>query len=296
MISIIIPVYNDPKGLRDTLESLVDQEYEDYEILPVDNNSNDNTAEVIEEFENKYPDLVKGYEENEVQGSYAARNKGVRKAKGDIICFLDADMWVDDDYLSKVSEYFNKTQVKYSGCNVKIISKKETIWARYNEATGFNIEESIENNFAQTCCLICKSEIFEKVGLFDDQLISGGDVEFGKRVNRSGFEQDFAESIMVYHPARFKLKDLISKNIRVGKGHCQLQERHPEIFKKPWYLSPEIFLPTKPWKFVKRIKMNEKHFKIGLAELISFFFISYFLKLLRTYGRVRADISNSNLL
>lgn len=72
-ISVIIPVYNDAEGLRDTLESLVDQEFDgDYEILPVDNNSADNTGEVIEEFERNYPKLVRGLEENEIQSSYAA--------------------------------------------------------------------------------------------------------------------------------------------------------------------------------------------------------------------------------
>lgn len=97
-ISIIIPVYNDPVGLTNTINSLVKQDFKGkYEILIVDNGSDDNTPEIIQKFEKKYSNLVEGFKENEIQSSYAARNKGIKKSRGEILVFIDADMWADRD-------------------------------------------------------------------------------------------------------------------------------------------------------------------------------------------------------
>lgn len=233
MISVIIPVYNDPEGLTDTLESLVVQEVnQEYEIIVVDNNSDDKTSKVIGEFEKRHPDLVEGFEENKVQSSYAARNKGIENAEGDIICFLDADMWVDEDYLCKINSYFEENpQVGYAGCQVEIVDDSGTIPAKFDKFTGFPVEEYLDkNNFVPTCCLSVRGEIFEKVGKFDQNLISGGDKEFGGRVANSNIKMEFLHDVVVYHPARESLKSIGKKYFRIGRGTYQLESRYEDRF------------------------------------------------------------------
>lgn len=232
MISVIIPVYNDPEGLKDTLDSLVDQELDrEYELLPVDNNSTDQTAEVIKDFEQRYPDLVNGLEENNVQSSYAARNKGIENAEGDIICFLDADMWVDTDYLSKISSYFEENpEVDYVGCQVEIVKQSDSLASKFDEVTGFQVKSYLDElGFVPTCCLSVRKEVFDEIGKFNQKLVSGGDKEFGRRVNSSNLGTEYLDSVRVYHPARTSVRDIASKYFRIGRGDRQLQANYNQI-------------------------------------------------------------------
>lgn len=95
-ISVIIPVYNHSELLEKTLNALSNQSYpkSDYEIIVVDNASSENMNEVMSKFKN-----VKFVSENNIQGSYAARNKGVSVATGNIYAFTDADCVPHEDWL-----------------------------------------------------------------------------------------------------------------------------------------------------------------------------------------------------
>lgn len=88
MISIIVPVYNAEKFIRETIQSVLDQTYTDFELLLVDDCSRDKSAEVIESFEDERVILLR-QEQN--AGAYAARNRGLKEAKGRYIAFLDSD-------------------------------------------------------------------------------------------------------------------------------------------------------------------------------------------------------------
>ena len=110
-VSVVIPVYNDPSGLQDTLESLVAQNFpkDQYEIIVVDNGSTDKTLDVAKMHADKYPQLVKYVIEDNIQSSYAARNKGIIVAKGELISFIDADMTVREEWLIKIQSIFKRT-------------------------------------------------------------------------------------------------------------------------------------------------------------------------------------------
>jgi len=291
-VSVIVPVYNDPEDIQDTLESLVNQDFGgNYEILPVDNNSTDKTGEVIQEFEEEYPELVRGLEENEIQSSYAARNKGINEAEGDILCFLDADMWVEEKYLSKVVSYFEDSpQVDYIGCDVELVSNKDSLASRYNFLSGFPVEDYIEeSNFAPTCCLAVRKSVFDTAGLFDDRLVSGGDMEFGERVKQTGLKQEYADGITLYHPTRGSLRSLLKKSFRVGKGHGQIDVYRPEESSKRSYFHPANFLPMNPFSFKNYFSQNSEH-SLRKREIPVFFLIYYILKLVKSYSRLKYNL------
>ncbi len=94
-VSVIVPVYNTARYLAACIEGLLDQDFDPsaYEILAVDNNSTDESASIIE----RYPRVRLLHEPK--QGSYAARNRGVREAKGEIIAFTDSDCVPERDWL-----------------------------------------------------------------------------------------------------------------------------------------------------------------------------------------------------
>lgn len=231
--SVVIPAYNAEHEVARTLGSITGLEQSLGETLAVDNGSTDNTPDVIRNYANEY-DNVRFAEETNIQGSYAARNKGILHSGGDVLIFLDADETVDEDWLNAALEAMNRQNADYLGCNVELTLSEDTLVGRYNAHTGFPVKQYLEEqNYAPTCALLVRREVFEEVGLFDSRLISGGDREFGDRVHEAGYKQGYAEDATVYHPARTTFESLAMKNFRVGRGFCQKQRYYPERYGKP---------------------------------------------------------------
>ncbi len=250
-LSIVVPVYNDPTGVRRTLSSLVEQTFpaDRYEILVVDNDSTDQTPSVVGSFCRDHPDLVTRLEETEIQSSYAARNLGIDHASGEYIAFVDADTHVDPDYAASVVRRMDRDELSYMGCNVEVYVPEETTMARYSQRSDFQVRHYLETaHFVPTCCLVTDAEVFETVGRFDSRVVSGGDTVFGQRVREAGFSQAFAPDITVHHPARATFREYLSRNLRLGRGTAQLRTLHPQ---RTWHL-PAIwkkFAPPRPANF-----------------------------------------------
>lgn len=257
-ISIVIPVYNDPKGIATTLDSLVEQDYPSklYEILVVDNDSTDDTLDVVLDYKEDHTNIIRSLRETEIQSSYAARNKGIENAENGVIVFIDSDMWVDDNWLDKVSKVFKEDEPRYVGFDVKIVKKDRSFSALYDEVTGFPVKDYLEeDHFCPTCCLAVSKEIIKEVGRFDEDLISSGDREFGHRVYENGYDQSFIEDITVYHPARSSFRSHIKKWIRLGRGVYQLNDNYPERYseEKRNVLNPIYYTPPSP-EIIEKIK------------------------------------------
>jgi glucosyl-dolichyl phosphate glucuronosyltransferase len=117
MISVIIPTINRANSLIFTLQSLISQNFDrsDYEILIVDNGSTDNTKSICENFisQNRSHQICYIYEPS--PGVHAARHKGVLKAKGDLLAFVDDDIETDINWLGAIANSFSDTTVKLVG-------------------------------------------------------------------------------------------------------------------------------------------------------------------------------------
>ncbi|MFD1599221.1 glycosyltransferase [Halobellus rarus] len=232
MVSIIVPVYNDPAGIQFTIESLSAQSIDrQFRVFVVDNDSTDRTPEVVRSYND---DRITLLHEDEIQGSYAARNKGIENTDSDVVAFLDADETVDKDWLEKAVAAMNDQNVDYLGCNVELTLPEDTFVGRYDGRTGFPVKQYLEEqHYAPTCALLVRRDVFEDVGPFDSRLVSGGDIEFGQRVHEAGYEQGYAEDAVVTHPARTSFEALAKKNFRVGRGFCQKQRYYPERYGTP---------------------------------------------------------------
>ena len=97
LISIVVPIYNVEKYLRQCLDSILDQTYEHFECLLVNDGSPDNSAEICREYVDK--DARFRYFEKENGGVSSARNLGIKCSRGAYITFIDSDDWVNSDYL-----------------------------------------------------------------------------------------------------------------------------------------------------------------------------------------------------
>jgi len=144
-------------------------------------------------------------------------------------------MTVPESWLDDALAAFRDTDADYMGCGVDLtLPDDPTLAARYDHHTGFPVEGYLEHQgFAPTCCLFVRREVFADVGLFDHRLESGGDKEFGNRVRDAGYDQAFASDATMFHPTRDSIRELVSKDRRVGRGLCQLQRYHPDRYGTP---------------------------------------------------------------
>lgn len=107
LISIIIPSYNKVKYIEKTLSSIVNQNYKNIEVIIQDGGSNDGTLDVIKKYARKYSSIIK-YISKKDNGQLDAINKGLKKAKGEIVTFINADDVYEKDALFTVSEYYKE--------------------------------------------------------------------------------------------------------------------------------------------------------------------------------------------
>jgi glycosyltransferase involved in cell wall biosynthesis len=229
-VSVIIPVYNDGIGLKRCLEALAQQNYPDdgYEVVVVDNGSAS---------EEQIPDLVADFKQAvyafETQpGSYAARNHGIRLAKGTILAFTDADCIPDRHWL----EMGVKTLLNHPNCGF-VAGKIDVSFENPAQPTAIELFESIwslpqkefveNNHFAATANMFTVATVMQQVGMFNGALKSSGDVEWGRRVHNAGYQPTYTDNACITHPARRSLKQLDSRARRVAGGRYDLQRSQP---------------------------------------------------------------------
>jgi glycosyltransferase involved in cell wall biosynthesis len=228
-ISVIIPVYKDSKGLKDTLKSLENQTLEKnkFEIIVVNDGGSKEITKVCKKFNVKLVSLIPN------GGSYAARNKGLSIAKGEYIAFIDADIMANSNWLKEGFRLLKTYD--YIGGKIAIDRNKLKTLAHYFDyISAFDNENKLKKyHYAPTANLFLKRVIISKLGCFDKKLYSGGDVEFGRRVYESKkFKMYYARNLYVIHPPRNE-NELIKKYIRTRQGVKSLARLHPEIYSQP---------------------------------------------------------------
>ncbi|WP_247729247.1 glycosyltransferase [Halovivax limisalsi] len=297
-ISVIVPVYDDPDGLRATLESFERVEYppDRYELLVVDNGSTDHTR-AIARAAARESEPVELVVEDEIQSSYAARNAGIARARGDLLAFVDADVTVPPSFLADVAALFDERDVDYVAPSVEVVVEdgrsptdadgRSTLVGAYDAAVGFSTAVTIrERDYAPTCCLIVRRSVLEAVGPFDERLVSSGDREFGRRVADAGFVQHRATEITVSHPARTTVREMVSKAARLGTGQAQIARLYPETgWVRPWH-HPYNVLPPRPGHLLAKVGSETP-----TGRALAFYVFAYALKLTRWGFRLRARIT-----
>ncbi len=123
-ISIITATWNSGATLRDTLESVLQQSYTNYEILIIDGGSSDNTHDIVEEYIPKFDGRLHWHTGKD-KGLYDAMNKGIARATGDIIGILNSDdFYADSDVLSRIAEGCRNVEAVYG--NLDFVDASDT--------------------------------------------------------------------------------------------------------------------------------------------------------------------------
>lgn len=225
-VSVIVPVFNDVERLKICLEALENQTYPQnlYEIIVVDNASD--KVQNIEEIVNRYDRAIYTYEST--PGSYAARNQGISLAKGEVLAFTDADCIPAPNWLEKgIDDLLKVPNCGLVAGKVEVFCKnpdRPTPIELYEQITAFPQEKLLkQHKGGATANIFTFKEVFNCVGLFDTNLKSHGDLEWGQRVCAKGYAQVYAENVCVAHPARASFAQLYKRTTRLIAGNYALQ-------------------------------------------------------------------------
>lgn len=229
-VSVIVPVFNDAARLKLCLNALEHQTYpiDRYEVIVIDNGSD--PGEQIAQ-------VVAAYAQARVAqeltpGSYAARNKGISIAKGEVIAFTDADCIPAPNWIKQGVQHLIQTPncgLVVGRIEMFFEENRETPVALYESVTAFPQEQLLkEHKGGATANVFTFKRVIEQVGEFNPHLKARGDLEWGKRVYQSGYSQHFANDVQVAHPARSSYSDLYKRTIRLVGGIYDLQQLQPQ--------------------------------------------------------------------
>jgi GT2 family glycosyltransferase len=237
LVSVIVPVYQDATSLRLLLRALAEQTYpaQRFECVLIDNGGA--TPVCVDE---QYAFDVRVFREAR-PGSYAARNRGIHEARGEVLAFTDADCLPQTDWLARaVARLQSANGSALVAGQVEVICDHEQsagALAWYSVLNDLNQARFVSQfHFAATANMIISREAAQRVGEFDAALFSGGDFEWGRRAWARGIEQIYSQEVVVRHPARTTWGALVARARRITGGHYQLNR------KTLWPLSTTVVL------------------------------------------------------
>lgn len=228
-VSIIVPVFNGERTIGNCIESLLLLNYphSKYEIIIVDNNSKDSTFKIIQ----KYP--VISLIENRIQSSYATRNTGLKKATGKIIAFTDSDCIAHKDWAMKSVECFQDETIGCVAGKIEGYSPSNYI-EEYLVRTGALTQGSTRFlPYAQTANAVYRREVFDKIGCFEENWISGGDADLTWRMLlHSGYRIQHCDEALIYHVHRSTLKGFFKQRMTWGYGEVLMHKKYKSHYEK----------------------------------------------------------------
>ena len=243
-VTILIPVRNVAKYIKDCLDALMGQDYPEdkYEILILDNNSQDGTQEIVLGYGERVKLIQCG-----VHSPSKKYNQILNKVKGEVIGLVDGDANVARDWLKKVIEPLKQEEVAGAG-GVILTQNKEKLVSRL---IGYELRDRYERMPKEikrmaSMHIVYKKDVLLKIGGFDEKLKTGYDCELGWRINDAGYKIIFVPEAVVYHHHRDNLLAYWKQQYEYGQFALIRYFRKPKMIKGDqiasfWLISQPLF-------------------------------------------------------
>ena len=227
---MVVPVLDDATRLAACLDALHGQVGAPaFEVVVVDNGSRDGSGEVAA----AHP-LAPVVVIEPRRGSYAARNAGIQTAVADVIAFIDADCVAAPDWLQRGQRAMEGAPV-VAGRVRPVESAQPTVWERYDRALYLRQRELVSHQgYGATANLWVRREVLDAVGTFDPELLSSGDLEWGRRAAAAGFAASYDDDLVVGHAPRTSAAQTWRLHRRLGAGWAALRAEQPDLREGLW--------------------------------------------------------------
>jgi len=260
--SVVIPLYNKEDFIEDSIKSVLNQTYNDFEIIIINDGSTDNSLSLVNSIKDDRIQVIN----KENTGLSATRNTGIKLAHANYIAFLDADdLWMDD-FLQTIFNLIKiNTSIKIFATKAKILTQKkgivfdakifnkrnQKILTRFFELTKFHVNAS---------SLVIDKNVFNKVGYFNESVNYAEDEEFLIRC-KTDFDFVYYKEPKMYYRLGFDMQ-MTSPNSKFKRVIPDFSE----------YLNDENKLGLKPYldfihyKLVVLFKMERNHDLVRLYK------------------------------
>lgn len=288
-VSVVIPVFNDIARLEQCLDALDKQTYSKacYEVVVVDNASTEDIKTLVAKYEGV------GYQYEQKPGSYAARNKGLSVATGEVIAFTDSDCIPENDWIEQgVKALQDNPDCGLIGGAITLFYKNPSRLTGvevYESLLGFPQKKYIEDErFGATANVFTFRKVIDAVGQFNADLKSGGDSEWGKRVAGAGYPLCYVDRVRVAHPARSTYSEYYKKTIRVMSGLPAFRTPQQSLARIVWRFMKGLFVPpvSRVRKILRQADGNSAGEKVKLTLVV------LFIRYVRVFEGARLQIRN----
>ncbi len=197
LVSVIIPVFNRQDYVAETIESVINQTYNNIEIVIINDGSTDNSEEIIRSFAAHYPKKINLINQQN-QGQVKARNNGLKVARGEFIAFLDSDdVWLPEKIEKQIHLFENEVGLVYSGVQY-IDALGKVIGGELCDQSirGSVYEKLLVKNRMTGGTVVVKNEALKKVGLFDETLKAAENWDLWIRIAKF-YELDFVDETLL---------------------------------------------------------------------------------------------------
>jgi len=199
LISVIVNCYNGETFLRDSIKSILNQSYKNFEVIFWDNQSKDQSASIYKNFKDE---RLKYYYAKKHTSLYEARNLAIKKAKGKYIAFIDTDdLWVKNKLLLQIKKFKNeKVCLVYS--NYYILNQFTGLKKKFYKKIlpeGIIYKKLLKNYFIGICTVVIKKKFFmKKNNLFNRRYNLIGDFDLFTRISKDNCFASIQEPLSIY--------------------------------------------------------------------------------------------------
>lgn len=257
--SIVIPVYNRPDEIKELLESLKEQEHQNFEVLVIEDGSSNSCESIVDGFK-QYFNVQYYFKENTGQGF--TRNFGFERAKGDYFIVFDSDCLIPSDYLRQVDDFLEQNLVDaFGGPDMAHASfntlQKAISYSMTSPFTTGGIrgnKKHVGQFHPRSFNMGISKAVFEKTGGYNLTRM-GEDIEFSIRIINSGFKTALIPEAFVYHKRRTSISQFYKQlhffgrarvNVnRFCKGELKVVHLLPLVF----FLAFWFWLSTPYWYY-----------------------------------------------
>jgi glycosyltransferase involved in cell wall biosynthesis len=243
--SVIIPVYNRPIEIKELLESLLRQDYEDFEVIIVEDGSDFTCKDIYDFFKDK---IQISYHFIENIGQGFARNFGMKKAEGDYFVMFDSDCIIPPHYFTVLAKALKERKLDAHGGP----DAAEESFSAFQKAINYSMTSFLTTGGirgkmkdpakyeARGYNMGLSKRAFEASEGFVDPN-SGEDIELSIRLKKLGFNLELVEEAFVFHKRKNTLLSFFKQSFSFGRNRINVSRFHPEAVKLV-HILPSVFL------------------------------------------------------
>ena len=265
-VTIYIPAFNAEKTIEDSIRSIQNQSLTFDEIIVVDDNSSDNTSEIVKKFHN-----IKLIKNSKNMGLGFNRNLAIKNSKNEIVAGIDADVVLDKFWLENILKNFEKDKIIMIGGKMieKNFNNKFNSWRSRYYSQNWGDRNILNPPFLYGCNTIQNKFIWDKINGYDEEMLTNGeDIDYSKKIKQyNNFKLFYCPSAICHHLQDDNLESLSNRVWRYHSFGYKIKQ--PSFYRF-------VKLSLKQFKFLMQrflenlIKLNFYYIYISLKIFLKF--------------------------